>query len=80
MYKKTPGIFFWTHGHNGRISLVYTAVALQTQRQCCGRIRIRIRIQWGPWIRLRNRIHDLDPDPGGQKLPTNIEKLINFIF
>jgi hypothetical protein len=29
-----------------------------------------IRIQWDPWIRIRNP----DPDPGGKKCPTNIEK------
>jgi hypothetical protein len=28
-------------------------------------IRIRIRIQWGPWIRIR--IRNQDPDPGVQK-------------
>jgi hypothetical protein len=32
-------------------------------------LRIRIRIQSGQWIRIRNRIPDRipDPDPGGQK-------------
>ncbi len=29
-----------------------------------------IRIQSGQWIRIRN----LDPDPGGQKGPTKVEK------
>jgi hypothetical protein len=29
------------------------------------------RLQWGPWIRIRS----LHPDPGGQKLPTEIEKV-----
>jgi hypothetical protein len=32
-----------------------------------------IRIQWDPWIRIRNP--NPDPDPGGQKLPTKIEKI-----
>jgi hypothetical protein len=31
-----------------------------------------IRIQWDPWIRIR--IRNPDPDPGGKKCPTNIEK------
>ncbi len=30
-----------------------------------------IRIQSGQWIRIRNR----DPDPGGQKWPTKVEKI-----
>jgi hypothetical protein len=34
-------------------------------------------IQSGPWIRIRNP----DPDPGGLKLPTKVEKKIeNFMF
>ncbi len=33
-----------------------------------------IRVQWGPWIRIRTRIANPDPDPGGQKWPTKIEK------
>jgi hypothetical protein len=41
----------------------------------------RIRIQWGPWIRIGIRIRNTDPDTGGQKLPTKIEKMfINLIF
>jgi hypothetical protein len=31
-----------------------------------------IRIQSGQWIRIR--IRNPDPDPGGQKLPTKVEK------
>jgi hypothetical protein len=31
-----------------------------------------IRIQSGQWIRIRN----LDPDPGGQKWPTKVEKFL----
>ncbi len=34
----------------------------------------RIRIQSGQWIRLRIHIQNPDPDPGGQKLPTKVEK------
>ncbi len=37
-------------------------------------------IQWGPSICIRIRIRNPDPYPGGQKWPTNIEKLLNFIF
>jgi hypothetical protein len=33
-----------------------------------------IRIQWGPRIRIQIRIRNPDPDLGGQKLSTNIEK------
>ena len=33
-----------------------------------------IRIQWGPWIRIRIRIRNLGPDPEEQKKLTNIEK------
>jgi hypothetical protein len=32
-----------------------------------------IRIQSGQWIRIR--IRNPDPDPGGQKLPTKVEKM-----
>jgi hypothetical protein len=35
-----------------------------------------IQIQWGPWIRIR--IHNPDPDTGGQKWPGNSKT--NFIF
>jgi hypothetical protein len=34
-----------------------------------------IRIQSGQWIRIRIRNPDSDPDPGGQKLPTKVEKI-----
>jgi hypothetical protein len=34
----------------------------------------RIRIHSGQWIRIRN----LDPDPGGQKWPTKVEKIKKF--
>jgi hypothetical protein len=30
------------------------------------------------WIRIRIHIADPDPDPGGQKLPTKIEKSTEF--
>jgi hypothetical protein len=33
-----------------------------------------IRIQSAQWIRIRTRIRNPDPDPGGQKLPTKAEK------
>ncbi len=39
---------------------------------------LRIRIQSGQWIRIRIRIWNPDPDPGGQKLPTKVEK--NWMF
>jgi hypothetical protein len=40
------------------------------------RVDIRIRINLSCWIRIRIRIQIADPDadPGGQKLPTKIEK------
>jgi hypothetical protein len=38
------------------------------------RERIRIRIQSGQWIRIRIR----NPDPGGQKRPTKVEKIKKF--
>ncbi len=55
----------------------------QDFQQCCGSGSGLdpdwIRIQWGPWI--RTRIRNPDPDPGGQKWPTKIEKkLKNIIF
>ena len=34
-------------------------------------LRIRIRIQSGQWIRIRI----WNPDPGGKKLPTKVEKI-----
>jgi hypothetical protein len=37
-------------------------------------LQIRIRIQWGPWIRIL--VRNPDPHTGGQKLPTKID----FIF
>ncbi len=38
-----------------------------------------IRIQSGLWIRIC--IRNPDPDPGGQKLPTKVEKkLLKFMF
>ncbi len=37
-----------------------------------------IRIQLGPWIRVKIRIANPDPDPGGQKEPTNMKKVNNF--
>jgi hypothetical protein len=40
------------------------------------RIRIWIRINLSCWIQIRNLT--ADPDPGGQKLPTKIEKVQNF--
>ncbi len=48
---------------------------------CCHRIRtakipvFRIRIQSGQWIRIRIR----DPDPRGQKWPTKVNKIRNFM-
>ncbi len=40
-----------------------------------------IRIQLCPWIRIRIRINNTDPDPGGKILLTKIEKkLVNLIF
>ncbi len=39
---------------------------------------IWIRIQWGPWIRIRIHKPDADADPGGQKWPKNIEKKKKF--
>jgi hypothetical protein len=38
--------------------------------------RIRIRINLSCWIRIRIQI--ADPDPGGKKLPTKIEKSTEF--
>ncbi len=38
-----------------------------------------IQIQWSPWIRIRIRILNPYLDRGGQKWPTNIGNLINFI-
>ena len=35
-----------------------------------------IRIQSGQWIRIRIRNPDSDPDPGGQKWPTKVEKFM----
>jgi hypothetical protein len=40
------------------------------------RVVDRIRINLSCWIRIR--IQTLDPDPGGQKLPTKIEKRKEF--
>jgi hypothetical protein len=34
-----------------------------------------IRIQSDHWIRIRIRNLNTDPDPGGQKLPTKVEKI-----
>ncbi len=48
------------------------------QKQNCAVDPDWIRIQWGPWIRIR--VCDPDPDLGGKKWPTNIKKLVNFIF
>jgi hypothetical protein len=44
------------------------------------RISAWIRINLSCWIRIRIRsqIADPDPDPGGQKLPTKIEKSTEF--
>jgi hypothetical protein len=38
-----------------------------------------IRIPLGHWIRIRIRNPVPDLDPGGQKLPTKIEKFRNFM-
>ncbi len=38
-----------------------------------------IRIQSGQWIRIRIRFRNPDPDPGGQKLPTKVEKKIHVL-
>ncbi len=35
---------------------------------------LRIQIQSGPWIRIRIRNLNLDPDSEGQKLPTKVKK------
>jgi hypothetical protein len=40
----------------------------------------RIRIQSCQWIRIRICIRNPDPDPGGQKLPTKVEKIRNVMF
>jgi hypothetical protein len=40
-----------------------------------------IRIQSGQWIRIRIRIWNPDPDPGGQKMThKSIKKFRNFMF
>ncbi len=44
----------------------------------CNLIRIRIRINLSCWIRIRIQTAYPDPDPGGQKLPTKIEKSPEF--
>ncbi len=42
-------------------------------------LQIRIRIQWGSWIRIR--VSNPGPDPGGQKLSIKIGKKVNkFLF
>jgi hypothetical protein len=40
------------------------------------RTRIRMRIQWGPWIRIRIR----NPDPGGQKWPRKYKTVNKFLL
>jgi hypothetical protein len=46
--------------------------------QGCGSGSAWIRINLSCWIRIRIQIADPVPDPGGQKLPTKIEKSTEF--
>jgi hypothetical protein len=44
-------------------------IGIYFEQGCGSRIRVRIRIQSGQWIRIQIR----NPDPGGQKGPTKVE-------
>jgi hypothetical protein len=56
----------------------FLVVRKSTIRNVGRKAGFRIRIQSGHWIRIRFRIRNPDPDPGGQKLPTKVEKIKTF--